>query len=135
MLVCSLPGGSSLPLVALLQVFFSNFPVFFPAIADSFSPWTAGKKRAREEDATKKESDTEEKQEKMEGVKEPETPAVEDAKTPTVEDTKTPAVEDPKTPTVEDPKTPAVADTKGATNASDSVPNSQEEEPAESQAY
>ena len=103
MLVCSLPGGSSLPLVALLQVFFSNFPVFFPAIADSFSPWTAGKKRAREEDATKKESDTEEKQEKMEGVKEPETPAVED--------------------------------TKGATNASDSVPNSQEEEPAESQAY
>ena len=127
MLVCSLPGGSSLPLVALLQVFFSNFPVFFPAIADSFSPWTAGKKRAREEDATKKESDTEEKQEKMEGVKEPETPAVEDAKTPTVEDTKTPAVEDPKTPAVED--------TKGATNASDSVPNSQEEEPAESQAY
>ena len=119
MLVCSLPGGSSLPLVALLQVFFSNFPVFFPAIADSFSPWTAGKKRAREEDATKKESDTEEKQEKMEGVKEPETPAVEDA----------------KTPTVEDPKTPAVEDTKGATNASDSVPNSQEEEPAESQAY
>jgi len=50
----------------------------------------------------------------MEGVKEPETPAVEKP--------------------VEDAKTPAVEDAKGATNKSDSVPNSQEE-PAESQAY
>ena len=66
----------------------------------------------------------------MEGVKEPETPAVEepaeDAKTQPVEET----VEDAKTPAVEEP----VEDAKGATNKSDSVPNSQEE-PAESQAY
>jgi hypothetical protein len=74
----------------------------------------------------------------MEGVKEPETPAVEkpveDAKTPAVEEPAEDAKTQPVEETVEDAKTPAVEDAKGATNKSDSVPNSQEE-PAESQAY
>ena len=100
-------------------------------------PWTAGKKRAREEAdpvTEKKESDTE-KQETVEVVKE----AGEDAKTLVVEvaweDAKTPVAEEP----CEDAKTPVAKEhgeeVKGETNASDSVPNSQEDEPVGTQLY
>jgi len=138
-----LPGGSSLPPVALPQVLrCSSVSVFSVASAEEV-PVTAGKKRGREE----KESDTE-KQENMEVVKEAgedakpaaaEEPAAavepgEDAKPAATEepgeDAKT-AVTEPKTPVEQEPEENA----KNGTNPSDSVPNSQEEEPIATQLY